>query len=123
MQGLNFGLPGAYLDFEACREMATDASVERTYFVSSPLSASSDAVHVTRSLSTAFELWKSTPRRRLSIAFNWAIGDESGAGAIRYGGQEISADLTALTETVVQDLIVRDITRQLFLRIPQLEIA
>ena len=121
MQELNFGFPGVYENFEACREMASGAVIERTYFVTSPRRVAEECTHMTRSLPTAIELWTGADGRLFSVAFEWSIGDESGAGSIRYGEQNKSTLSAAPTESSVRDLIVREITNKLFERLPRLE--
>ena len=120
-ESLNFGLPGSYENLEACREMASNADVERTYFVTSPGRGSDGCLHITRSLSTAIELWNGAPDRRFSVAFNCSIGDESGFGSLRYGEHNVSTFISALTEAKVLEMIVQDVANKLFGRIPKLE--
>jgi hypothetical protein len=123
MHEFDFGFPGVCEAFEACREMASDAVIEHTYFVTSPTSRSNDLLHVTRSLSTAFELWAGGPERRLSVAFDWSFGAESGSGSIRYGELTHSMPQLRFTKRIIRDLIVQNITHRLFVRNPHLETA
>lgn len=121
MQKLTFCLPGVREQFEACREMASDASVRRTYFVTSPYSGTGDDVHVSRSLPTAFELWRCAAGRRLSVVFDWSVGDEAGQGAVTYEGKNDPTVQHRFVEQTVEKMIVREIADRLFEQIPRPE--
>jgi hypothetical protein len=121
MQKFRDDFPGSYETFEACREMASSAQVENTFFVTSPTSVSDDTLHITRSLPAALELCGVGPERRISVAFNWSVGDESGAGTIRYHRQNNSEGRLSAVERMIGDLIARHISDRLFLQIPRLE--
>ena len=119
MHELSYSVPGASEEIDACREMASDAVVILTYFVTEPLSAAGHSPHISTSLTTAFELWMNAPARRLSVAFDWSVGDESGRGIIRYDGEKNPAVRQRLVGRLIHGMAVREVAQQLFERIPR----
>jgi hypothetical protein len=119
MHELSYSVPGVSEEIDACREMASEAIVNLTYFVTEPLSAADHSPHISTSLSTAFELWMNVPARKLSVAFDWSVGDESGRGIIRYDGEKNPTILQRLVGRLIHGMAVRKVAEQLFERIPR----
>ena len=119
MHELSYSVPGVSEEIDACREMASEAIVNLTYFVTEPLSAADHSPHISRSLTTAFELWMNAPARRLSVAFDWSVGDESGRGIVRYDGEKNSTVRKRLVGRLIHGMAVREVAEQLFERIPR----
>jgi len=121
MHELSYGIPGVNEEIDACREMASDAVVNLTYFVTEPLSSADHHAHILRSLATAFELWTNASGRRLSVAFDWSVGDESGSGIVRYDGENNSPVRLKFVQQRIRGMVVREISERLFERIPRAE--
>lgn len=118
---LRYSIPGVNEEIDACHEMAFDAIVNLTYFVTEPLSPAANQTHISRSLTTAFELWSNAPGRRLSIAFDWSIGDESGRGIVRYDGENNARVDLRFVQRQMRSMVVCEISERLFERIPRSE--
>jgi hypothetical protein len=121
MQELSYSIPGVNEEIDACREMAFDAIVDLTYFVSEPLALAAANAHISRSLATAYELWSKAPWRQLSITFNWSVGDESGSGIIRYDAESCGPVRLSYVQRQLRDMVVSEISERLFERIPRSE--
>jgi hypothetical protein len=121
MGKLRYSIPGVNEEIDACREMAYDAIVNLTYFVTEPLSSAASQAHISRSLTTAFELWSNASGRRLSVAFDWSVGDESGRGIVRYDGDNNAPASLRFVQRQMRSMVVREISERLFERIPRSE--
>ena len=121
MEKCSYSIPGVDEDRDACLQMARDARIESTYLVTAPHSRSTNTLHLSRSLSTAFELWNVEHGRRLSVVFDWAVGDASGSGIVRYEKESDPIVQQKFLEGTLRNMIIREIADSLFEDIPQLD--
>lgn len=116
-----FTSPGVAEERAACLQMAFDAKVEITYLVTAPTSNSPDTFHVSRSLASAFELWRFDHSRRLSLVFNWTVGDASGSAVIRYDQRFGPIVQQRFVEGTLRNMIIRKIGDSLFEMLPRFD--
>jgi hypothetical protein len=102
---------------DRCRELASMAYVESTYFVTTPRSQNSGELYIDTCFEMAFEVWRQSPGSTLSCVFDWEIADESGSGTARFeGSNNLIAAESFVTQTI-NNLIIKEIADQLFSRV------
>src|SRR3954468_2304840 len=117
MEILGINYPGRSEELDACREMAAEASINCTYFVSRPTGPESETVHILSSLGHAFDIWTNDPKCRLSGFVRWTVGDASGSCSVRYdcarNGKVSEESIASKFSDSIMDKIVDRLFKQL----------
>jgi hypothetical protein len=121
MQIVNYGIPCDIENHDACLDMAMEAAIEHRFFISSPHSASSDAIFISSSLPAALGQWRNSTDGCLSAFFSWRIGDESGSGTIKFDKHVDPILSQRRAEHTFRSMMVREIADRLVERIPRLQ--